>query len=141
MKIKSWCAAFFFLKHIFCFKELCQPDDCRSGDCELLRLFDKSIKKTCHCPKVNWLISIVRILFKQNFFYKGVCGETCQRLCNSTSRCDTNPCWFGGTCVDVANSDYVCICPQHTTGKNCRTLSLCQSHSCHNGGTCFDSGL
>jgi len=74
-------------------------------------------------------------------FFQGVCGETCQRLCNTTSPCDNNPCWFGGTCVDVSNFDYVCLCPPNHSGKDCRFLLLCQSDTCHNDGTCFQSGL
>jgi len=41
---------FFFF---FLFKEFCQTEDCRSGDCELLRLSNELIQKNCHCPKVN----------------------------------------------------------------------------------------
>ena len=74
-------------------------------------------------------------------FQKGVCGETCQRLCNTTSQCDTNPCWFGATCIDVSNSDYACLCPPNHSGKDCRILISCQPDSCHNGGTCLTTGL
>ncbi|CAF1046306.1 unnamed protein product [Rotaria sp. Silwood1] len=100
--------------------KFCHTDDCRSGDCELLRLSNGLINKICHCPK-------------------GVCGETCQRLCNTTSQCDTNPCWFGGTCVDVANFDYICLCPSNHSGKNCRIVLSCQTNTCHHGGTCFET--
>jgi hypothetical protein len=74
-------------------------------------------------------------------FVKGVCGETCHRLCNSTTQCDTNPCWFGGTCVDVASLDYACLCPPNHSGKDCRIVLTCQSTSCYNGGSCFQSGM
>ncbi len=123
----------------FLFKEFCQTEDCRSGDCELLRLSNGSIKRNCHCAKVNFFIffffSIDRICSK------GVCGETCQRLCNTTSPCDTNPCWFDGTCVDVSSFDYICLCPANHSGKDCRIFLSCQSNTCHHGGTCFQSGL
>jgi len=75
------------------------------------------------------------------YFPKGVCGETCQRFCNISSQCDANPCWFGATCVDVANLAYICICPPNYTGKDCRTLVSCQSNSCHNDGTCIQTGI
>lgn len=40
----------------FSFIEICETEDCRNGDCELLRLPGGLIKKNCHCPKVNILI-------------------------------------------------------------------------------------
>ncbi len=42
--------------YLFCFKlkEFCQTDDCRSGDCELIRLSNGLIQKDCHCVKVNF---------------------------------------------------------------------------------------
>ncbi len=85
--------------------------------------------------RLNFLIRI-------NCFssYKGVCGETCQRLCNTSSQCTANPCWFEGTCVDIANLDYICICPPNHTGKDCRTLISCQSNLCQNDGTCVETG-
>ncbi|CAF1158166.1 unnamed protein product [Adineta steineri] len=100
--------------------EFCETDDCRRGDCELIRHSDGSIKKACHCAK-------------------NVCGETCQRLCNTTSVCDINPCWFGGICVDVANHDFVCLCPPNHSGKDCRILLSCQTNSCLNNGKCFQT--
>ncbi|CAF3332523.1 unnamed protein product [Rotaria socialis] len=100
--------------------KFCQTNDCRGGDCEIISLPNGLTKKTCHC-------------------IQGVCGETCQRLCNATSKCDAHPCWFGGTCVDVANLDYVCLCPPNHTGKDCRTLLSCQTDSCHNDGTCIQT--
>lgn len=110
---------FVYLQLIHCSinAEICYNDDCRSGDCELTHHANGTLKKECHCPK-------------------GVCGETCQRLCNSTSQCDTSPCWFGATCIDVADSDYVCLCPPNHSGKDCRIILTCQSDTCHNGGTC-----
>ncbi|CAF2434063.1 unnamed protein product [Rotaria sp. Silwood2] len=102
--------------------EFCQTDDCRGGECEILRLSNGLIKKSCHCVQ-------------------GVCGETCQRLCNASSKCDAHPCWFGGTCVNVANLDYFCLCPPNYTGKDCRTLISCQSNSCLNDGVCVLTGL
>lgn len=101
--------------------EYCQKDDCRGGECEIVRTANGPAKKICHCVK-------------------GVCGDNCQRLCNSTSQCTTNPCWFGGTCVDIANLDYACLCPPNYTGKDCRTLISCQSNSCSNGGSCVQTG-
>jgi hypothetical protein len=62
-------------------------------------------------------------------------------LCNNSSQCNANPCWFGATCVDIANLDYICICPPNYTGKDCRTLVSCQSNSCYNGGTCIQTGI
>ncbi|CAF1414538.1 unnamed protein product [Adineta ricciae] len=102
------------------YAKFCQSEDCRGGECELTRLANGSIKKSCHC-------------------LKGVCGETCQRLCNSTSPCAANPCWFGGTCIDVANFDFVCLCLPNYTGKDCRTVMSCQTDSCHNDGTCIQT--
>ncbi|CAF1228571.1 unnamed protein product [Adineta steineri] len=102
--------------------EFCHTDDCRGGDCEMIKLPNGLIKKSCHCVK-------------------GVCGDTCQRLCNATSQCDANPCWFGGTCIDVANLDFVCLCPPNYSGKDCRTLISCKSDSCHNDGTCIQTAF
>ncbi|CAF3894521.1 unnamed protein product, partial [Rotaria sp. Silwood1] len=102
--------------------KFCQTDDCRGGECEIIRFPNGLTKKTCHC-------------------LQGVCGDTCQRLCNASSKCDAHPCWFGGTCVDVANLHYVCLCPPNYTGKDCRTLIACQTTSCFNGGTCIQTGL
>jgi hypothetical protein len=47
-----------FLIVFFVFKEYCETEDCRSGDCELLRLPNGSIEKKCHCPKVNFLVYV-----------------------------------------------------------------------------------
>ncbi|CAF1225172.1 unnamed protein product, partial [Didymodactylos carnosus] len=71
--------------------EVCLPNDCRGGDCEIIRYQNGS------------------------------------------------PCWAGGTCVDVANLDYVCLCPPNYTGKDCRTLLACNDYACHNGGTCIQT--
>ncbi|CAF1069118.1 unnamed protein product [Adineta ricciae] len=110
--------------HLLCFSlinaDFCETGDCRRGDCELVRQPTGLIKKNCHCTK-------------------GVCGETCHRLCNTTSACDANPCWFGGICVDVANFDHVCLCPPNHSGKDCRVLLSCQANSCWNGGICIET--
>lgn len=76
----------------------------------------------------------------ERFLLQGVCGETCQRLCNATSQCAANPCWFESTCVDIANLDYVCLCPPNHTGKDCRTIISCLTNICQNGGTCSQTG-
>ncbi len=90
--------------------------------------------------KYNFLIYFSFIFPNKNLL-QGVCGETCQHLCNTTSKCDTNPCWFGGICVDATNSEYICICPPNHSGKDCRILLLCQPNSCYNGGICSQTGM
>lgn len=50
----------------FSFEEICQTEDCRSGDCELTRLPNGSIEKKCHCPKVSLKVSFL-IPMKQSF--------------------------------------------------------------------------
>ena len=71
---------------------------------------------------------------------QGLCGDSCQQSCNSTSPCENNPCWFHGTCIEVTNIDYVCICLPNHTGKNCRTALSCQANLCQNGGSCQQLG-
>jgi hypothetical protein len=52
---------FFFLS-----KEFCRKDDCRGGDCELVRMPNGSIKKTCHCVKVD-SVDILPSIFSNYF--------------------------------------------------------------------------
>ncbi|CAF3504982.1 unnamed protein product [Rotaria sp. Silwood1] len=70
-----------------------------------------------------------------------------------TSICWSNPCRYGGTCLEInGNTDYVCYCPPNLPvgGKNCdqvttitttlpttpAAVSSCSSNPCLNGATC-----
>lgn len=52
--------------------------------------------------------------------------------------CSSNPCLYGGTCVDHVNG-YRCNCQPGYEGTNCQTdVNECSSNPCLNGGTCVD---
>ena len=59
------------------------------------------------------------------------------------NECNSNPCQFGGTCIDLVN-DYQCECPMYTSGKNCSTVcpsssceqAICSPNPCFNEGEC-----
>lgn len=52
--------------------------------------------------------------------------------------CESDPCQYNGTCVDLVNS-YRCECIPGITGSNCETnIDDCQSAPCLHGGRCND---
>ena len=59
------------------------------------------------------------------------------------NECNSNPCQFGGTCIDLVN-DYRCECSIYTSGKNCSVVcpsssceqEICSPNPCLNGGHC-----
>lgn len=55
--------------------------------------------------------------------------------------CSSNPCQTG-TCINLSNGTYRCICPSGITGKNCDTSLLpCDSNPCLNNSTCLTLSL
>ena len=59
------------------------------------------------------------------------------------NECSSNPCKFGGTCIDLVN-DYQCVCSRYTSGKNCSVVcpsssceqEICSPNACLNKGVC-----
>ena len=91
-----------------------------------------------------------KIVFLTNHFRK-LLSCTCppgflkESLCmKAANLCESNPCKFGGTCID-SFSGYECSCPPFTKGKNCDTIcpegscNPCESNPCKNNGKCIQS--
>lgn len=54
------------------------------------------------------------------------------------NECESNPCQYNGTCVDLVNG-YRCECIPGLTGDNCEVnIDDCESAPCLNGGRCVD---
>ncbi len=55
--------------------------------------------------------------------------------------CSTNPCRTG-TCKNLLNGDYQCLCPPTITGRFCDIPLLpCDSNPCLNNSTCLTLSL
>jgi hypothetical protein len=54
--------------------EICETEDCRGGDCEIIRHPNAVIKKLCHCVKVNFnrFYFIRKFSFQRVFVVKHV---------------------------------------------------------------------
>ena len=62
-------------------------------------------------------------------------GLNCSENINE---CESVPCQYNGTCVDLVNA-YRCECIDGITGSNCETnIDDCRSMPCRNGGHCND---
>jgi hypothetical protein len=45
--------------------------------------------------------------------------------------------WFLGTCLNISNSDYLCVCAEGWTGIQCEAMvNYCQNVTCKNNGVC-----
>ncbi len=53
--------------------------------------------------------------------------------------CLSNPCWNRGVCQSIGSTDFRCVCPSGTSGKNCRTISSAPcltNNPCQNNAVC-----
>ncbi|KAM4641609.1 protein crumbs homolog 1 isoform 2-T3 [Discoglossus pictus] len=55
--------------------------------------------------------------------------------CASDNLCKSSLCQNGGVCSPVWD-DFVCSCPQNTTGRMCENVNWCQLHPCPHGAVC-----
>ena len=39
--------------------------------------------------------------------------------------CASSPCENGGTCINTADNNYICVCKAQWTGTNCETGEYC----------------
>lgn len=61
--------------------------------------------------------------------------------------CSSSPCYFGSTCIDQSNGQYMCQCPTDYSGQNCDqytpggsgsgSSNPCASNPCQMGSTCM----
>ena len=64
----------------------------------------------------------------------GYFGINCQ---NVLTPCNSSPCNNNGTCTDLRNGLYTCVCAYGYTGTNCELLiNQCLSNPCVNNGIC-----
>jgi Notch-like protein len=72
--------------------------------------------------------------------FTGAMCQTKENIVNTTNLCDLHPCFQGGICFPLNNTDFLCQCPPSTTGRYCEQVLLsdpCDSHPCFNGGICI----
>ena len=62
----------------------------------------------------------------------GWLGENCKTEAN----CTENPCVHGGVCEQLENLEFICHCPDRTSGHLCE-IGGCNNVTCFNGGICF----
>lgn len=124
-----------------------QPvDSCSSSPCSNYQLCSNTILlgsslRTISTPRVTSFSTS----FTPSFRCECPRGFLSTNGCSQLARhCDTNPCMFGGTCIELLG-DYRCKCPSYTSGKNCSIVcpssscELCSPNPCHNGGSCSDT--
>ncbi|XP_035790783.1 fat-like cadherin-related tumor suppressor homolog isoform X2 [Anopheles albimanus] len=56
--------------------------------------------------------------------------------------CGTQPCWNGGTCKDIGEGNFECLCHSRFSGQYCKEdLDPCASSPCLYGGKCSKVGF
>ncbi|XP_078360290.1 uncharacterized protein LOC144644633 isoform X2 [Oculina patagonica] len=113
--------------------ELCDPTQgCRrtssnkplATDCNACRYLKNSVTGECleKCPE-GW---------------DEMNDKTCVKRVEA---CDDIHCFNGGTCENIDEKTFKCVCAEEVTGEYCETrISKCKEDSCMNGGTCEELG-
>ncbi|XP_013405801.1 fibropellin-1 [Lingula anatina] len=66
----------------------------------------------------------------------GYTGQYCEDTINP---CDSNPCFYNGTCMPLGGLQFRCDCYSDFSGQFCeRETNHCLSNDCQNGGMCQD---
>lgn len=62
-------------------------------------------------------------------------GQQCE---SEIDECESDPCFNGGTCLDMLDG-FHCECPPGFTASQCEVdINECEPDPCQNGGTCAD---